>query len=122
MFTTQIKFTNIKPEEALKVYTEMRLEKIKRFAENIQEESICRVELALITKHHQQGNIFKAEMQLRLAGDDLRVVREKDDLRAAIDEAHDELLEKIKKIKGKNESLYRRSGRRVKGFFKRFYS
>jgi len=121
MFTTQIKFTNIKPDEALKEYTEMRLEKVKHLAENIQDEIICRVEFALRTKH-RQGDIFMAEIQLRIAGADLRVVREKDDLRAAIDEARDELLEEIKKTKKKSESLYRRSGRKVKSFFKRFYS
>jgi len=122
MFTTQLKFTDIKPEEALKVYTEMRLEKIKTLVEHIQDETICRVELALSTKHHNQGEIFMAEMQMRLAGKELRVVREREDLRAAIDEARDELLEEVKKIKGKTESAMRRSGRRVKGFFKRFYA
>ncbi len=122
MFTTQLKFTNIKPDEALKTYVDMRLEKVKFLVERSQDESICHVELALTTKHHNQGNIFMAEMQMHFAGKDLRAVREKDDLRAAIDEARDELLEEVKKIKGKGESLMRRNGRRVKGFFKRFYS
>jgi ribosomal subunit interface protein len=121
MFTTQIKFTNIKPEEALKVYTEMRLEKVERLVEHMQDESICRVELALLTKHGS-GEVFQAEIQVRVAGKDLRVVREREDLRAAIDEARDELLEEIKKMKEKNESLYRRGRRQMKGFFKRFYS
>jgi ribosomal subunit interface protein len=73
------------------------------------------------TRHHQQGDIFRAELQMHLPGASLRAETEKDNLYAAIDEAHDELGREIKKWKNKQTAKQRHGARILKKLLSVFY-
>ena len=72
------------------------------------------VELAKTTRHHQKGDIFKAEINLTVSGKLIRAVAEEWDLRVAIDAVKDELQREIKGNKEKSESLYKKGARLFK--------
>ncbi len=72
------------------------------------------VELARTTRHHQKGDIFRAEVNLTISGKLIRSVAEQWDLRVAIDRVRDELGRKITSNKEKSASLYKRGARMLK--------
>lgn len=49
--------------------------------------------------HHQKGNVFRAEAQLRLPGKSIRSEAVSQDLKTAINEVKDELQREIKQYK-----------------------
>ena len=116
-----IKYTNLEPTPAIEEYLNKKLAKIGKFAEREQDEVILRVEVGKTTRHHQSGEIFRAEIQTRITGQDVRAVTERDDLYAAIDEAKEEILRELKNTKSKRDTTLRKSGRRVKHMLKRLY-
>ncbi len=61
------------------------------------------VEIGRTTRHHQKGDIFRAEAQMRFPGKSIRAESERDDLKLAITEVKDELQRELKKYKGKYE-------------------
>lgn len=61
----------------------------------------ARVEVGKTTEHHHKGNIFRAEVNLKLTGHLLRAEHESDDVYAAIDKVHDELKRQIVSLKEK---------------------
>jgi putative sigma-54 modulation protein len=72
------------------------------------------VEIGRTTKHHQTGDIFRAEVNLRLPGRILRSEAEELDWRTAIDRVKEELQAEIKKYRGKMEAKYKRGARMAK--------
>ncbi len=72
------------------------------------------VELEQTTRHHQSGDIFRAEINLRTAQLNLRTEAEEGDLYAAIDIAKDELMDELRRAKDKKSSMMRRGGRMFK--------
>jgi ribosomal subunit interface protein len=79
------------------------------------------VEVGKTTAHHKQGDVFRAEFDLKIDGKQFRSVAETTELYAAIDIAKDEMLEEIRSNKDKSETLFRRGARRVKDIVRGFY-
>lgn len=108
-----LKTKNFALTPSIKTYLQEKLDALDKFLPK--DESIfADVELAKTTKHHQKGDIFKAEVNLKLPGRLIRAVAEKWDLRVAIDAVKDELQREITMNKEKNISLYRRGARLLK--------
>ncbi len=113
-----LKTTNFSLTPSIGNYLQEKLNSLDKFLPN--DESIfADVELAQTTKHHHKGDIFKAEVNLRVPGRLIRAVAEKWDLRAAIDAVKDELQREITMNKEKNISLYRRGARLLKKLLRR---
>lgn len=74
----------------------------------------ARVELARTTAHHRTGDIYRAEVNLRLDGDVLRAEAETFDVHSAIDELKDKLQREVEKRHKRRISVIRRASRRVK--------
>ena len=72
------------------------------------------VEVARDTKHHKHGEVFKAEVNLKIGGRVLRAERSEWDARAAIDGVREELKMILEKEQGKLESKFRRGARSFK--------
>ena len=72
------------------------------------------VEVARDTKHHKQGEVFRAEVNLKIGGRVLRAERSEWDARAAIDGVREELKMILEKEQGKLESKFRRGARSFK--------
>jgi putative sigma-54 modulation protein len=109
----KIKTTNFSLTPAINSYLENKLNSLDKLLPK--DESIfADVELAKTTRHHQKGDIFKAEINLTVSGKLIRAVAEEWDLRVAIDAVKDELQREIKGNKEKSESLYKKGARLFK--------
>jgi len=124
---TNIKATNIELNEALRVHIEEKLGELEKFLgafgpENLvsgeKEKVELWVEIGKTTKHHLKGDIFRAEVQLRLPKKSIRVEAINADLRTAINEAKDELQREIKQYKEKRLGKARNWARTVKEKFR----
>ncbi|MDP3142678.1 MAG: ribosome-associated translation inhibitor RaiA [Candidatus Omnitrophota bacterium] len=112
-----LKTTNFNITPSIRTYLQEKLDVLDKFLPK--DESISAdVELAKTTKHHQKGDIFKAEVNLKMPGRLIRAVAEKWDLHAAIDEVKDELQREITMNKEKNISLYRKGARFLKNLLR----
>jgi len=113
-----LKTKNFSLTPSIRTYLQEKLGNLDKFLPK--DESIfADVELAKTTKHHQKGDIFRAEVNLKVPGRLIRAVAEEWDLRVAIDAVKDELQREITMNKEKNISLYRRGARLLKRLLRR---
>ena len=75
---------------------------------------IARVELAKTTRHHQHGDIYKAEVNLQFPGKTLREIEESDDIYKSIDSVKDKLKEMVTSYKDEKRTRTRRGARIIK--------
>jgi len=115
-----IKATNIDLTPALSDYVNQKMEQIEKFIETDKDVPLCEVEIGTTTKHHQSGNIFRAEINLDFSGKDFRTVSEKEDLYVAVNEAKEEIIEAIKSSKTKQRTKFRRGSEKIKNLLKGF--
>lgn len=104
---TRIKATSIN----LTPYLEKLIkEKMADIAKVLRGETvlIAEIEVGLNSKHHQKGDIYRAEIQIEVPGRLFRAVSEKDDFRSALTDAKNEIEEQIIKHKNKKVSEKRR--------------
>jgi putative sigma-54 modulation protein len=110
-----IKGINIKLSPALEDYIRKKIDSLEKFLENVDESNIeAWVEVGKPSQHHRQGDVYYAEVDLRLSGKILRAEAQEWDLRVAVDVVKDELQRAIKKYKGKQVAHYRRGARILK--------
>lgn len=116
-----IKATNLELTSAISDYLRKRVDALDKFVDKNDESAMADVEVGKSTKHHQSGDIFRAEINLHVSGKNLRAVAEKDNLYAAIDQAKDEMVREITSHKAKQRTLLRRGGAKIKDFIRGFY-
>ncbi|MEK7135005.1 MAG: ribosome-associated translation inhibitor RaiA [Patescibacteria group bacterium] len=114
----KIKTTNFSLTPSIGNYLQEKLNTLDKFLPN-DESILADVELAKTTKHHQKGDIFKAEVNLKVPGHLIRAVAERWDLHVAIDAVKDELRREITMNKEKNISLYKKGARLLKKLLRR---
>jgi len=96
-------------------YLAKRLQSIEKF---VSPSAKIQADLGKTSNHHKHGDVFKAELNIYDNGQYTRVMREGDDLYAAIDQAKDEAFNALASKKGKKQSLYRKGALKIKEFFK----
>ncbi len=117
-----IKATNIKLDEALKVWVEKKIGEIEKFLVDFGSRKYfkekpnleIKVEIGKTTRHHLKGEVFRAEAQLCLPKQIIRAEAVSEDLRDAINQVKDELQREVKRYKGKRIARARRWARKVK--------
>jgi len=118
-----IKATNLELTPAITVYIEEKInglekfisgEALKQWDESNQAAVEATVEIARTTNHHRQGDVYRAEINLKVPGRILRAEAEQWDMRVAIDQAKDELQVELKKYKNKQETQFRKGSRMLK--------
>lgn len=116
-----IKTTGIEPTDALTQYVTEKVNTATKFFK-VQNagNATAQVEIGKTTKHHQSGNVFRAEVNIRMDGRSFRAVSEQEDLYAAIDDMKDELVREITSAKDKRQTLIRRGGAMIKNFMRGF--
>lgn len=72
------------------------------------------VEIARTTKHHRHGDVFRAEVNVRMGGKIFRAQKQDWDIRAAIDGVREELKMELQKEKGISESKFKHGARILK--------
>ncbi len=112
------KGTNMEITDEIKDYLYKKLEHLEKFIDPADESVMCNVELGKTTMHHKTGDVFRTEINLHIAGRELRAVSEKDELFASIDIVKDEMVNELKNNKDKRISLLRRGGARIKNLVK----
>ena len=123
-----IKTKNLKLTPALEKYIEEKLNSLEKFVKIFESEKYfdsffskgklrveAWVEIGKETLHHQKGEIFRAEVQLRFPRNSIRSEAKAKNLKLAINEVKDELQREFKQYKEKLISLTKR---RQRGFKK----
>ncbi|MCU0660441.1 MAG: ribosome-associated translation inhibitor RaiA [Candidatus Pacebacteria bacterium] len=108
---------------AIREYVERRVMNLEKFIMQHTDTSHADIEVGKTTKHHQKGDVFRAEINITLAGkaELFRAEAETTDLYAAIDMVYDDMSRKLKGFKGKRDMLYKRGAKTLKGLIKRFW-
>lgn len=110
-----IKATDFTLTPAISEYAEKKVGGLKKYLASMDNSAVeARVEVGKITEHHHKGNIFRAEVNLKVTKHLLRAEQESDDVYAAIDLVHDELKRQIVSLKGKMIDNRRRNRREEK--------
>lgn len=94
----QIKTENLKLTKEIKEYAEKKVRALMKYLGSIPiMEAI--VKLALVSKHHQKGDIYECKIQLKLPKKTLIVMKVEEDIFKAIDKVKDHLERSIEKYK-----------------------
>ena len=110
-----IKTKDLELSIAMEDYVDKKLGTLNKFIVDSNEDLVmAQVELARTTRHHQTGDIFRAEINLSIDGKLFRAEAEKDDIYAALDEVRDDLEREIKKFKEKRDTVFVRGARSFK--------
>jgi len=94
--------TNMELTEAIKEHINGKIGGLDKFFDNILD---ARVDIGLTSKHHKKGDIYRAEVNLRVPGKLLRAEAVTDDLYKSINQVKDELQREIKRYKEKKREL-----------------
>lgn len=116
---TKIRSINFEITPAIDEYITKKISSLEKFLE-VSEGSLCEVEIGRTTKHHNSGDIFRAEINLTQPGTkQVYAVAEEVDLYTAIDVVRDEAERSIISRKTKSDTLFRRGATQVKNLLKR---
>ena len=111
-----IKAKNFDLTDSLREFIEEKLGKdLQKFVEGMKHDPKMFIEVERTTNHHQKGEVFHAQAQLDLPGQDpVRAEAEEEDLHTAITEVKQEMERQISHYKGKREAKFKRGARRAK--------
>ncbi|OGD38639.1 ribosomal subunit interface protein [Candidatus Azambacteria bacterium RIFCSPLOWO2_01_FULL_37_9] len=118
-----IKTSNLDLTPAITIYIDDKINSLEKFIsgkelkdwdEKNQAAVEADVEIARTTSHHRQGDIFSAEVNLKVPGRIIRAEAKEWDIRVAIDRVKDELQIELKKYKNKQETEFRKGSRLLK--------
>ncbi len=114
-----IKGTNIKLSPSINQYIEKKIGQLEKFLKKYNPQLIeARVEVGKITRGQRQGDIFRAEVNLSINGQLIRVEKTEESLMAAIDLVKDELHREIRQRKDKRMTILIRGARSWKKFWR----
>lgn len=117
---TNIKATNIELTPEISEYVEKRVSTLDKFILNDDTTVMCDVEIGQTTKHHQKGNIFRAEIQVSTKGNHFRAEAEKETLNDAIDTAKNEMSRELRRNRKKGIRLFKKGGAQIKKLMRGF--
>lgn len=116
----KIRSINFEITPAIDDYVTKKISSLEKFLDRRDGEVICEVEIGRTTKHHNSGDIFKAEINLNEPGSkQVYAVAEEEDLYTAIDIVRDEAERAIVSRKTKSDTLFRRGASQIKDLIKR---
>lgn len=96
----KIKATQIELTDSIKDYTQEKMDMLDKYLGSIQAIN-CDVEVAKESNHHNKGEVFRAEINLQLPGELLRVEKTAEDLYKAIEKVKEHMTRSIRRYKEK---------------------
>ncbi|OGE82701.1 MAG: ribosomal subunit interface protein [Candidatus Colwellbacteria bacterium RIFCSPLOWO2_01_FULL_48_10] len=94
---------NIEVTEPLKAHIEERIHSLDKFLSKHDPDNVQTwVVVARTTNHHKHGDVYQAEINLRVGGDAFMAKAEGSDMRAVIDEVKDKVKAELIQHKDKN--------------------
>ncbi|MEK7069837.1 MAG: ribosome-associated translation inhibitor RaiA [Patescibacteria group bacterium] len=111
-----LKATNFELTPSIREYVEKRVNGLEKFIRVTDESVQAWVEIGKTTNHHNKGDIFRAEIQIRIphCGKGVRAEATHQTLNEAIDDAHDKMKLELEKVKDRKVSLMRKGARAIK--------
>ena len=107
-----IKATNIELTTAIRDYVNEKIgQSLDRFLDQADTSIFANVDIGKTTKHHLKGDLFRAEINLHMAGVNLRAEAQAGDLYSAIDLVQDEIAREIISRRARQTTLLRRGAR-----------
>ena len=116
-----LKATNIVLTDDIREYLEKRLQSLDKLISFEDPAVMVDVELGRTTRHHQNGDIFFAEINIHKGKETFRSVSDRPDIKSAIDDMREEIAGELSARKGKLISLSRRGGQYAKALLKGGY-
>ncbi len=99
----------------IKRYIHTKFAVLDKYSGKKDEHMFAEIEVGKTSLHHKKANdIYKAEINLRVAGKSLRAAVKRHDLFAAIDVLKDEVVEQLKHYRDKRKTLTKQGARRAK--------
>ena len=93
-----------------------RVETINKFLND--NNAIIQIEVGRTTNHHNKGDVFRAEFNLKSNDKNFYAESSKSDLYLAINDAKDQIISSLKSKKGRSMTLFTRGARSVKKMLK----
>lgn len=106
------KSTNTEISDDLKYVAENKLATLDKFIGEAP--AICDVEFERVTNHHQQGEIFRVEVNLQIEGNLHRAEATAESFEKALDQTRDDLQHELHAKQGKQETLFIKGARQIK--------
>ena len=119
MINLNIKATNMQLTPAIRSYVENKVSALEKLVDPDDTTVHADVEVGQTSRHHQHGDIFRAEINLQISGEMLRVESQQDNLYAAVDEVKDEMQRRLRKVKTKRTRGTRKGGLEFKKMLRR---
>src|SRR3990167_5134905 len=116
-----IKATNIELTPELHTFLERRFSSLSGVLDFTDSTLKVQIEVGRTTRHHDKGDVFRAEFNVRSRRGSFRAEAERSDIHTAISDARDELEMGLGRAKGRYISFVRRSRRAVKDMLRGFY-
>ncbi len=111
-----IKATNIELTSAISDYVNKKVEGIQKFIHK--GEAQVQVEVGKTTNHHKNGEVYKAEIDIRIGGKKFFAESSSEDLYAALDEAKEAIVSELTHNKDRAQTLFKRGAISVKKMIK----
>lgn len=110
------KITNAEVSDQLKTVTEHKLASLDKFIGD--NPAICDVQFEKITNHHQQGRVYRVEINLEIGGQFYRAEATDENFEKAIDVVKGDIEHELQSARGKQETLWRQGARRIKNMMR----
>ena len=102
-----LKATNIELTDGIRAAVDHVLERLAPLTARFDGAAVAHVEVGKTTQHHHKGDVFRAEINLKIPGKLLRAEAEMDDLYAAIEAVEAKLKRELTKEKDKHDDAKR---------------
>ena len=120
-----LQYTNMDSSSAIDTYVDMKIGELDKYI-NVEKSSMdggratveAFVEVGKTTRGQSKGDVYRAEVQLRMPGSTIRSESTQLDLHRAIDEVKDELQRQLRRYKEKQSAKFLRGARRIKNLFR----
>lgn len=112
-----IKATNMELTDSVRNHVNKHLLRIEKFLKKGTDVKAY-VEVAKTTNHHKQGDVYRAELNIEIAGNKFYSFSEKEDLHKSLDDVRNEIIRQIKSSKDRKQTLFKRGATSVKKMIK----
>jgi ribosomal subunit interface protein len=117
---TNLKTTNLEAGDDLQDYLAKKIIKLEKYIDKDDTSALADIELEK-RSGQQTGMIYRAEINLQVAGSYLRTEKEADDIRDAIAAMQESIIRKLRKTKEKRRGRIRSGARKMKQMIQGWY-
>jgi ribosome-associated translation inhibitor RaiA len=112
---TTLLTTDTELEGSIGQYLDKKLAAIARLVDSNDDSALAAIEIERTTRHHKKGLLYRAEVNLRTAAHGVqRAEGFGETFEQAIDEMKDDILQELRRAKGKSIAKTRSGAREIK--------